>query len=74
MECVDLINFTRAEVVKVSYLALSAKLKDSDLTLAEKLIMEGVFTLEAYIGIGGTVSESVVYTLGADTELLTLGG
>lgn len=73
-ENVDLINFTRADVVKVSYLALSAKLKDSDLTLAEKLIMEGVFTLEAYISIGGTVSESVVYALGADTELLTYGG
>ncbi len=73
-ENVDLINFTRADVVKVSYLSLSAKLKDSDLTLAEKLIMEGVFTLESYISIGGTVSESVVSALGADTELLTYGG
>ena len=41
-------NFLRADVVLVSYAALSAKLKDSGQTLADKLIGEGVFTRQAY--------------------------
>jgi hypothetical protein len=43
-EGVDLKSFWRADVVLVSYAALSACLKNSDQSLADKLIQEGVFT------------------------------
>ncbi|SMC78956.1 S1C family serine protease [Papillibacter cinnamivorans] len=48
---VDLGEFWRADVVLISYAALSAKLKNSDVTLGEKLIAAGSFTqveFEAY--------------------------
>ena len=45
---VEIGNFLRADVVTVSYLALSVKLKDSPDTLADKLISSGVFTVEQY--------------------------
>lgn len=41
---VDAVNFRRADVVLISYAALGAKLKDSEQTLAEKLIDSGVFS------------------------------
>lgn len=37
-------SFRRADLVRVSYAALSAALKDSDTTLAQRLIADGVFT------------------------------
>lgn len=46
--CVDRENFWRADIVSVSYAALGAKLKGSEMTLAEKLIEANVFTLEAF--------------------------
>lgn len=45
---VDRQNFLRADVVLVSYAALPAFLKNSNQTLADKLISEHVFTREAY--------------------------
>ncbi len=45
---VDTETFLRADVVLVSKNALAAKLKNSDTTLAQKLISEGVFTKDAY--------------------------
>ena len=45
---VDLNNFWRADVVLVSYAALPVCLKDSDQTLAEKLIQDGAFTQAQY--------------------------
>lgn len=47
----DTINteeFWRADVAAVSYLALEAKLKGTEITLADKLIEAGVFTMEEY--------------------------
>lgn len=41
---VDWSDFRRADLVRVSYAALSAALKDSDTTLAQRLIADGVFT------------------------------
>lgn len=45
---VDIENFWRADVANISYVALSAKLKDSAETLCDKLISSGVFTREKY--------------------------
>ena len=42
-------NFLRADVVIVSYAALSAYLKNSSQSLAQKLIAENVFTYEDYM-------------------------
>ena len=47
-ENVDRENFWRADVATVSYAALNAKLKDSDETLAEKLIGVGAIDEERY--------------------------
>ncbi|MBR0140032.1 MAG: trypsin-like peptidase domain-containing protein [Firmicutes bacterium] len=47
-DSVDTENFLRADVVLVSYAALGARLKDSDKTLADKLIEAEVFTREDY--------------------------
>ena len=41
-------NFLRGDVTTVSRNAMDVKMKGSDKTLAEKLIAEGVFTMEAY--------------------------
>jgi len=41
---VNLDNFTRGDMVLVSEAALNAKLKDSDMTLLERLVSEGVVT------------------------------
>ena len=43
-EGADTGRFRRSDVVLVSYAALSSKLKDSDKTLAERLIEQGVFS------------------------------
>lgn len=45
---VDLDNFWRADVVIISYAALPVQLKNSDQTLAEKLIAAGAFTQEQF--------------------------
>ncbi len=43
-ECVDTWEFWRADAVTVSYAAILARLKDSSLTLGEKLISAGAFS------------------------------
>lgn len=48
-EFVNTNTFLRADVVTVSYTALSAKLKGSEQPLSEKLISEGVFDLSQYV-------------------------
>lgn len=45
---VDIDNFWRADVAHISYVALSARLKESTVTLAEKLIEAGTFTKEKF--------------------------
>ena len=45
---VDKNNFMRSDVVMISYAALSATLKGSSLTLADKLVSEKVFTIEEF--------------------------
>lgn len=45
---VDRESFLRGDMVVISAAALGATLKDSELTLADKLIEEGVFTQEQY--------------------------
>ena len=52
---VDLTHFLRADVVEVSYAALSAKLKDGVKTLAEKLIDGGVFTAQKLTAAGAVL-------------------
>ncbi|MBQ1888633.1 MAG: trypsin-like peptidase domain-containing protein [Firmicutes bacterium] len=47
-DTVDTEVFLRADVVQVSYAALGAKLKDSDMTLADKLIDAQVFSRSDY--------------------------
>ena len=47
-EVVDTTNFLRADVVLVSYSALTVKIKGTSQTLAEKLILDGVFTQAQY--------------------------
>jgi hypothetical protein len=47
-DTVDTAIFMRADVVIVSYAALSAKLKDTSTKLSDKLITDGVFTTAAY--------------------------
>ncbi len=47
--CVNRTTFLRADVVTVSYASLSAKLKGSTQTLAQKLIADKVFTYEQYM-------------------------
>ncbi|MDO4174189.1 MAG: RICIN domain-containing protein [Eubacteriales bacterium] len=39
--------FLRQQIMEISYLALSTKMKDSDCTLADKLIADGEFSSEA---------------------------
>lgn len=51
---VDRQNFLRADVVLVSYAALSAYLKNSTQSLAQKLIAENVFTYEDYLNYYNT--------------------
>lgn len=53
-EVVDRQNFLRADVVLVSYAALSAYIKDSAQSLAQKLITENVFTYEDYLNYYNT--------------------
>ena len=47
-DSVDRENFLRADVVVISYCALSAYMKNTSSTLAKKLISEGVFTQEDF--------------------------
>ena len=44
----DVTAFLRADIVRISYAALQTTLKNSDQTLAQKLIASGVFTLEQF--------------------------
>lgn len=48
---VNVDEFWRSDVASVSYAALGAYLKDSDETLAEKLIAAGMFTNEQFYGL-----------------------
>ena len=48
-DCVNTTEFIRADVVLVSYAALSANTKNSSQPLAQKLIADGVFTYEQYL-------------------------
>jgi len=48
-EFVDIDDFLRADVVIVSYAALSAKLKGSDVPLSHKLMDDGVFDFSQYV-------------------------
>lgn len=48
LDSVNRKNFWRADVVVVSYAALSAYMKNTDTTLAEKLMGENVFTKQAF--------------------------
>lgn len=48
-------RFSRQEIMEISYLALSTKLKDSSCTLADKLIADGEITPEA------AAAENVVF-------------
>lgn len=50
-ECVNTDEFWRSDVVSVSYAALGTCLKNSDITLAEKLIAADVFTEEQFYSI-----------------------
>ena len=54
-DAVDLSKFLRADVVEVSFAALSAKLKDGSKTLSERLIAAGVFTADKLktVNLGG---------------------
>ncbi len=63
---VSLTNFMRADVVTISYAALSAKMKNSTKTLSEKLIDVGVFTAEAF---NTYYDAKALESLAADTEL-----
>ncbi len=47
-DSVQLTNFMRADVVTISYAALSAKMKGSVQTLSDKLIHSGAFSAEAF--------------------------
>lgn len=47
-EDIDIDNFKRADVVRVSWAALSAGIKNGTQALSEKLMGEGVFTAENY--------------------------
>ncbi len=46
--CVDTENFLRADIVTVSYAALSMELKGTTETLSEKLIAKGAFSAESF--------------------------
>ena len=52
-------NFLRADVASISADALPALLKDSEQTLAEKLMAENVFTKAQYDSAAGTADEPV---------------
>lgn len=54
---VDIINFWRADVATVAFSALSAKLKGTDMTLAQKLISEGVFTQNVYDYVNASITQ-----------------
>jgi len=72
---VDRENFLRADIVTISYAALSAKIKGSDMTLAEVLIENGVFTLEKFeacIDSDAVASEDVDNDIACETKDLVL--
>ena len=54
---VDIINFWRADVATVAFSALSAKLKGTEMTLAQKLISEGVFTQNVYDYVNASITQ-----------------
>jgi len=47
-DCVQIVNFARADAVTISYVSLSANIKGTSQTLSDKLISTGVFTAEAF--------------------------
>jgi len=79
-ESVHLDNFMRADVVLISEAALSAKLKDSDITLLEKLTSEGAVTPPGESGFAkaltspGLVSVTLTRDETLDVTGLALGG
>ncbi len=50
-DSVDINNFLRADVVSISYAALSAYIKQTSITLADHLVSAGVFSRELYESI-----------------------
>lgn len=56
-DSIDTANFLRADVVQVSWSALTAKLKDNTKTLGEKLAQAGVYSAAQYDDARQTVGE-----------------
>ena len=50
-------EFLRADCVSISYNALAAKIKNNSETLADKLIVDGVFTKDAYDAATKNISD-----------------
>lgn len=79
-ESVHLGNFMRADVVLISEAALSARLKDSDMTLLEKLTKEGAVTppgeseFAKALTAPGFVSVTLTHDETLDVTGLALGG
>lgn len=79
-ESVHLDNFLRADVVLISEAALSARLKDSDMTLLEKLTSEGAVTppgeseFAKALTAPGLVSVTLTHDETLDVTDLALGG
>lgn len=79
-ESVHLDNFMRADVVLISEAALSAKLKDNDMTLLEKLTSEGAITTPGESDFAkaltspGLVSVTLTRDETLDVTGLALGG
>lgn len=65
---VDIDNFWRADVAHISYVALSARLKNSNDTLADYLISAGVFTKAKYTEVTTPKPEELPTSLTA-TEI-----
>ncbi|MGI6085915.1 MAG: S-layer homology domain-containing protein [Acetivibrionales bacterium] len=81
---IDTENFLRADLVRISWAALSAELKDGNQILAEKLMTDGAFTDENYenakhiaaYNSGTTVSTSAELKAAlenGDTTLINIG-
>lgn len=65
-------TFRRQEIMEISYLALSTNLKDSDCTLADKLIAMGIITAEQAEEEGLTFGET--YTVASENQQTDLSG
>ncbi len=68
---IDSTNFLRADVALISYAALSANIKDSEQTMAEKLISDGVFTKDKYDELTmGQMTGSASINVSSEAELI----